>query len=264
LDGESPGERLGRQQTERERETRRIKQSLPWPLKSFLFARLLAWTQRSIVLRERARLKQALLYSRCRRIALAIGSRLTAARTIQQPDDVFFLTADELDALLSGHSMFPAHTARLVALRRASHAELSRSRPLDTFAIPAGTYWRPDQGATATSDFSPLDPGNCLRGSGVCGGVATAPAAVLENVTQLDRLSAGNILVTRETDPGWAPVFPLISGLVMERGGMLSHGAILAREYGLPTVVGIPDVTRRIAPGQPVTVNGDRGLVELS
>ena len=106
--------------------------------------------------------------------------------------------------------------------------------------------------------------GTCLRGSGVCGGEATAPAAVLEQVTELHKLSAGDILVTRQTDPGWGPVFPLIKGLIMERGGMLSHGAILAREYGLPTVVGIHQATRRIAPGQIVTVNGDRGLVEFS
>jgi pyruvate,water dikinase len=264
VEGESPGERLARQQTERQRETRRVHKLLPRPLKALAFTRLLNWTQRAIMLRERARLKQALLYSRCRRIALAIGARLVAAGTFQQPDDVFFLTADELDALVSGHSMFPGHTAQLVALRRTAHAEVSQTRPPDTFAIPAGSYWRSDQAGTAASGLSSADPGNQLRGSGVCGGVATAPAAVLESVTQLERLSAGDILVTRETDPGWAPVFPLIQGLVMERGGMLSHGAILAREYGLPTVVGIPDVTRRITPGQTVTVNGDRGFVELS
>jgi pyruvate,water dikinase len=273
VEGQSPDERLSRQQSERERETRRVHQALqqrwlarllPWPRRSFVFATLLRWTQQSIVLRERARLKQALLYSRCRRIALAIGARLAASGTFQQPEDVFFLTADELDALVSGHSMFPAHTAELIALRRAAHAELSRMRPPDTFAIPAGAYWRDAPQGTGTGELPPADPANCLRGSGVCGGLATAPAAVLENVTQLERLSAGDILVTRETDPGWAPVFPLIQGLVMERGGMLSHGAILAREYGLPTVVGIPHVTRRITPGRMVTVNGDRGLVEFA
>jgi pyruvate,water dikinase len=273
LEDESPDEQLLRQQTECQRESRRVHQALrqrwlsrllPWPRKSFVFARLLAWTQRAIVLRERARLKQALLYSRCRRIALAIGARLAAAGTLQQTDDVFFLTVQELDAHLSGQSMFPAQTAELVALRRAAHAELVRRRPPDTFAIPAGAYWRCEESCASTSELPLSSPENCLRGSGVCGGVITARAAVLESVTQLERLSAGAILVTRQTDPGWAPVFPLIKGLVMERGGMLSHGAILAREYGLPTVVGIPDVARRITPGQTVTVNGDRGVVELS
>ena len=273
LEGESPAERLGRQKAERELETNRMYATLrrrwwawflPWPRKAFVFARLLRATQRAIVLRERARLKQALLYSRLRRIVLAIGKRLVAGGRIKQPDDVFYLTAPELDALLSGQSMFPAQTAELVALRRSAHNQLSRQHPPDTFAIPAGTYWRSDEPVAAPRVVPEDGQGICLKGSGVCGGVATAPAAVLESVTELHKLTTGNILITRQTDPGWAPVFPLIQGLVMERGGMLSHGAILAREYGLPTVVGIPDATRRIPSGQMITVNGDKGLVEFS
>jgi pyruvate,water dikinase len=273
VEGESPGQRLDRQQAEREDQTRRVRavlrrrpvaRFLPWPTKAFAFTRLLRWTQQAIVLRERARLKQALLYSRCRRIVLAIGDRLAAAGTLRRPDEAFFLTAAELEALLCGHSMFPAHTAALVELRRQAHAEHSRHQPHDTFTLPAGAYWQPDAAAADRSQAWPASSERVLRGSGVCGGVATGPAGVLQSASQLDKLSAGSILVTRQTDPGWAPVFPLIQGLVMERGGMLSHGAILAREYGLPTVVGVPDATERIKPGCIVTVDGDRGLVELT
>lgn len=272
MEGNSPIERLKRQEAEREKETLRVRNELkrrslawflPWPRKDLVFTRLLNWTQRAIGLRERARLKQALLYSRCRRIALAIGARLVEAGVFKQPEDVFYLTVQELDALLCGQSMFPAHTAALVTLRRSAHVQLSRQQPPDTFSLVAGAYWDPENSRADRNDVPLLSSENCLHGSGVCGGVATALAAVLENSTKLDRLSAGNILVTRQTDPGWGPVFPLISGLIMERGGMLSHGAILAREYGLPTVVGIADATRRITPGQLVTVNGDQGLVQL-
>jgi pyruvate,water dikinase len=273
VEGESPQARLSRQAAERELETQRVcgqlrrrwlTRYLPWPGKGFVFKRLLRATQRSIVLRERARLKQALLYSRCRRIVLAIGKRLSETGTFRQPDDAFFLTVQELDDLLSGQSMFPAHATQLVALRRSAHAELSRQRPPDTFSLPAGEYWRSNGASADECELPVSSAGTCLRGSGVCGGVATARAAVLDQVTELHKLCAGDILVTRQTDPGWGPVFPLIKGLIMERGGMLSHGAILAREYGLPTVVGIPQVTQRITPGQVVTVNGDRGLVEFS
>ncbi len=83
-------------------------------------------------------------------------------------------------------------------------------------------------------------------------------------MTESHRLSAGDILVTRQTDPGWGPVFPLISGLVIERGGMLSHGAIIAREFGIPSVVGVKDATRLIAHGASITVDGDRGIVHLA
>ena len=70
--------------------------------------------------------------------------------------------------------------------------------------------------------------------------------------------------MTRQTDPGWAPVFCLISGLVIERGGMLSHGAIIAREFGLPCIVGVQDATRRIAHGAHVTVDGDLGTCTVN
>ena len=90
-----------------------------------------------------------------------------------------------------------------------------------------------------------------------------AGATVLSDVKESHRLRAGDVLVTRQTDPGWGPVFPLISGLVVERGGMLSHGAIIAREFGIPSVVGVSDATRRIAQGSVVTVDGDRGTVDI-
>ena len=90
-----------------------------------------------------------------------------------------------------------------------------------------------------------------------------APAAVLADVRESQNLRAGDVLVTRQTDPGWGPVFPLISGLVVERGGMLSHGAIIAREFGIPSVVGVRDATRRISHGSVVRVDGNRGTVEI-
>jgi pyruvate,water dikinase len=86
---------------------------------------------------------------------------------------------------------------------------------------------------------------------------------VLTDVAECGRLRPGDVLVTRQTDPGWGPAFLLVRGLVLERGGMLSHGAILAREYGIPSVVGVPDAVRRIRPGQALQVDGDRGVVRL-
>jgi len=91
----------------------------------------------------------------------------------------------------------------------------------------------------------------------------TARATVLADVSESGRLAAGDILITRQTDPGWAPIFFLVKGLVMERGGMLSHGAIIAREYGIPTVVGVHDATTKIPSGRTVTVDGDAGSVRL-
>ncbi len=112
--------------------------------------------------------------------------------------------------------------------------------------------------------MNPFRGGHTCTGIAACGGTSTAAAAILMDVTESHKLTAGNILVTRQTDPGWGPIFPLISGLVIERGGMLSHGAIIAREFGIPSVVGVKDATRRIAHGSRITVDGNQGIVCLA
>ncbi|MBA2302605.1 MAG: hypothetical protein H0W08_08220, partial [Acidobacteria bacterium] len=161
--------------------------------------------------------------------------------------------------IASGGEMFPDHIARLVALRREAHASLSEQTPPDSLRLPAGAYF--DASGLAATGVAGADHNEQLRGVGACGGTKTAAAAILLDVTDSHRLRPGDILVTRQTDPGWGPIFPLISGLVIERGGMLSHGAIIAREFGIPSVVGVRDATRLIPHGGFITVDGDRGLV---
>jgi rifampicin phosphotransferase len=258
---EPPAARLDRQQADRVAETRRLLRSLS-PFRAFAVRVLLAWTQRSIQLRERARLKQALLYSRLRRIALAIGNLLVADGRLARRDDVFMLTVDEIDALLSGSAMFPDLTADVARLRHDAHARLGAAKPPDTFVLPDGSYFEV-RCPRADGRASRAPRGQVLTGTSACGGRATARAAVLEGIADADRLAAGDILVTRQTDPGWGPVFPLIAGLVMERGGMLSHGAIIAREFGIPSIVGVRDATRAIPAGALVSVDGDRGTVRI-
>ena len=85
----------------------------------------------------------------------------------------------------------------------------------------------------------------------------------MRDVTESAQLARGDILVTKQTDPGWGPVFFLISGLVIERGGMLSHGAIIAREFGIPCVVGVKQAMERIPTGSTITVNGNDGSIRV-
>jgi rifampicin phosphotransferase len=263
-DGESPSRRLERQQAERVAETRRVLRSLS-PVRAAAVRMLLKWTQRAIQLRERARLKQALLYSRLRRIALAVGDRLVADGRLDRRDDVFMLTVEEIDALLSGDAMFPDLTASLARLRRDEHTRIAATRPPDTFTLADGTYVpiAYTQDEESAPEASAAERGAVLTGTSACGGRATARAVVLADVTEAHRLAAGDILITRQTDPGWGPVFPLITGLVMERGGMLSHGAIIAREFGIPSIVGVRDATRVIPSGTTVSLDGDRGIVRI-
>jgi pyruvate,water dikinase len=214
------------------------------------------------VYRERARLKQALLYSRCRRVAIAIGAKFAAAGQLGAANDIFFLTYQEIDALGSGAAMFAHGLRSTIELRRTQHVELSAMHPPDSFVLPEGGYlplYSEDK-AEALAEVGRAT----LLGTGACGGKVTGCAAVLSNAEEAYLIGKGDVLVTKQTDPGWAPVFYLIRGLVIERGGMLSHGAIVAREFGLPCVVGATGATRIIAHGQSITIDGDKGEVGLS
>jgi phosphoenolpyruvate synthase/pyruvate phosphate dikinase len=114
----------------------------------------------------------------------------------------------------------------------------------------AGTYRRDD-----------LTPG-ALTGLPVSAGTVEGRARVILDLADAD-LAAGDILVTAYTDPSWTPAFVTIDGLVTEVGGLMTHGAVIAREYGLPAVVGVQQATRLIRDGQRIRVNGTDGFIEI-
>jgi pyruvate,water dikinase len=270
LDGDSPADAHARQARERERETTRVLDELsdrplfgstPIPTMAGAVRLVLGWTHASIRFRERARLKQALLYSRCRRIALAIGAELERRGFLDRADDVFWLTVAEVDELASGGAMFPHRTRELVTLRVRAHAEAAAIVPPPTFELGEAEYLPLEH---APADHTAVDSNALvLEGTPACGGRVTARAVVLADVREMSRLERGDILVTKQTDPGWAPAFFLISGLVVERGGMLSHGAIVAREFGIPCSIGVRGATTRIASGSTITLDGGTGHVYL-
>ena len=96
-----------------------------------------------------------------------------------------------------------------------------------------------------------------------CGGRTRGTAAVVLDVADIGIIRRDQILVTRQTDPGWAAVFFMVKGLVIERGGLLSHGAIIAREYGIPAVIGVAGATQLIGNGATIEVFGDQGKVQV-
>src|SRR2546427_3683682 len=138
MDGEAPEPAMARQSADRRAETWRLLRGLATraPLRALCVAFLLPRTQRAVVYRERVRLKQALLYTRCRAIALAIGDELVRRSMLVHRDDVFMLTVQEVGDLALGRSMFPYHVADLIALRRRDHDRLAAMRPPDTVRLP--------------------------------------------------------------------------------------------------------------------------------
>lgn len=270
LDSDSPAQLLARQVNARLTATRAaclhlsplaLVRALPLVGRAGRFRLLLAATQGAIGLRERVRMQQARLYVHLRYIVLACGRHLVACGHLDAPEDAFMLSMDELKDLLAGQSMFPYSAGQWVRQRSEAHAQLARMSPPDSFSLAEGAYLAysvaPSASGTGPSEGEPL------QGTGACGGRISATAAVLADATEVGLMREGDIVVTRQTDPGWACVFFLARGLVVERGGMLSHGAIIAREFGIPAVVGVRAATTRIRSGDRLILDGDRGVVKI-
>jgi len=189
-------------------------------------------------------------YFEYRKAVLREARRLVSDGVIRDVSDVYFLSFAELHEAVRTHSL----DLRIVDERRDAYALYDKLTPPRVMTsegeIVRGAYKREN-----------LPPG-ALPGIPVSTGVIEGRARV---VTRMEDavLEEGDILVTAFTDPSWTPLFVSIKGLVTEVGGLMTHGAVIAREYGLPAVVGVEDATRQIADGQRIRVNGTDGYVEL-
>ena len=200
-------------------------------------------------LREMPKFQIIRVFARGREILAPVGSELAEAGRVARADDLWFLTLPELRRAIAGEDM-----RALVVTRRAEYAREMRRRRVPRILLSDGT----DAEAAFTS---PAAEG--IRGTPASPGSATGRARVLLSPDRA-QLEPGDVLVAPATDPGWTPLFLTARALVMEMGGMMSHGAVVAREYGIPAVVGVPDATLRIADGATVTVDGSAGLVSLA
>jgi pyruvate,water dikinase len=199
----------------------------------------------------------------CRAAIHRIGTELASRGMLADPDDAFFLTLDELRSLRSGPAAAP--TADLVKQRRANHEEYQNlTLPLVFVGMPVPvTGGSADSGSSGTgADEGPAQVVGVTGSPGVVEGTARV---VLDpgDPDQTDQLEEGDILVCRLTDPSWAALFSLVDGLVIDIGGLASHGAIVARELGIPCVIGTDDGTRRIRSGDRVRVDGTAGTVTI-
>ena len=177
------------------------------------------------------------------------AERLVQADVLRDQEDIFYLTFHEVHDVVSTHRA----DRQLIRQRKdafRSYQALVPPRVLTSDGeVIAGAYRRDDV------------PADALVGLPVSAGTVEGRARVIRDIAQAD-LQAGDILVTTYTDPSWTPVFLAIKGLVTEVGGLMTHGAVIAREYGLPAVVGVEQATSRIRDGQQIRVHGTEGYVE--
>lgn len=178
------------------------------------------------------------------------AERLVQANVIHEQEDIFYLTFDELREVIRTQQL----DYQIISRRKDEYKAFEKLTPPRIYTsdgeIITGQYKR---------DHLPAD---AIVGLAVSAGVIEGRARVILNMEDAD-LEAGDILVTSFTDPSWTPLFVSIKGLVTEVGGLMTHGAVIAREYGLPAVVGVDNATKLIKDGQRIRVHGTDGYVEI-
>jgi pyruvate,water dikinase len=236
------------------------------PISLQLFDVLWKWTKLWAPYRENVMFYMGAAWPTLRKLAHELGHRLTIAGAIAEPDDIYFLDSDEITSVIEARQLgddVPAY-AQLVAERRTLREARKRLTPPPK--IPErGTL---KFGPVELSMFDPIpagagNAGPVLNGNAVSIGRITAPASVIYSVEDFDKMQPGNILVCTTTTPAWTPLFSQAAGLVTDIGGALAHGSIVAREYGIPAVMGTGVATERIKSGMLLTVDGNAGTVTL-
>jgi len=187
-----------------------------------------------------------------RRMLLDVGQRLANRGILVEPNDIFHCTRREVFSLLQGE-WDGRGLAVLISERKILREDMEAQSPPDLIIDEVPQFVAPRN----------LDGGKVLTGIGVAAGTACGPAKILMTPHQGEKLAYGDVLVAPSTDPAWTPLFLRASAIVMETGGICSHGAIVAREYGIPAVVNVPGVLKVLNDGQQVTVDGDGGTVYL-
>jgi len=257
LDAGPPREQAVRRERAFRAMRRRLFASPLGPFRWSVFEQVITLAQTYVRLREDQRFHWQKSIAALREAYLQIGERLVELGALETADDVFFLAKAEVEAT-ARRALDPAEAKRLVPRRRQEYAELAAEHERS----PNDSYPRFLRGRRPLAASDP--PGRRrLTGQPVSPGRAQGRVRVIRTLDELVDLKAGEILVTRGADPGWTPLFGKIAGLVMEGGGQLSHGSVVAREYGLPAVVGVIDATAALRDGDLVLVDGEAGTVDL-
>lgn len=274
--GTDPHERQ-RLLTERREELTRQMAARLGPRRRAVFLRLLKWAQATAPIREDALADVGLAWPLLRQMLLELGRRLVASGVVAAPDDVFWLRHQELQGAVEFGLAEPAAGAAPGA--RGAVAISGADRPVRAAAVEERRMlWRGQAKATAPQilperrwmdkafgSMMPAGPqqqaDGVIKGAGASSGRVTAPVRVLRGPQDFTLLEPGEVLVARITTPAWTSLFAMASAVVTDVGGPLSHSSIVAREYGIPAVLGTGVATQRLATGQQVTVDGDAGTV---
>lgn len=239
-------------------------------LKAAIIMRLATRTRRFMPMRENPKHFWLALFAEERRAMLEAGRRLAVRGALSDAEDIFFLTLDEVQQALLTTNLDRATLRQRADRRREQHQADLALPPLDVVhadevaALECGLTPVDAPPHRRTGELGERPAGQMiLKGMPVSRGLVTGRARIVLRPEEGHSLQPGDILVAPFTDPAWTPLFAVVSAIVMDLGGALSHGSILAREYGIPAVVNVPHATTTLRDGQLITVDGGRGIVTI-
>lgn len=232
-------------------------------IKKIIYKWSMKHARKAVMNRENTRFCRTRIYGVVRSMLYAIGEDFTKSNIIDKKDDIFYLSMDEFTGAMEGTNSI-LNLRAVINLRKAEYENYKNLEPAPRFATRGPVYWNNQhmpKEEEVVFDESTLLP-NQMRGIPCSPGIVEGVVKVIIDSND-DMTLNGEILVTERTDPGWIPLYPSLSALLVERGGLLSHSAIVAREMGLPTIVGIKGLTKKLKTGMRIRINGETGLIEI-
>jgi pyruvate,water dikinase len=227
-----------------------------------LFRFALKHARRGVKNRENMRFARTKIYGLLRQLLNAVSATFTQEKILDAPADIYFLTIDEVWDYVKGTAV-TVNLRGLVEVRRTEFETYRASdNPPDDHFETFGMAYNHNCFKNHESVVQPELAEGTLRGIGCSPGTVEGIARVIHSPRDDIRLN-GEILVAARTDPGWVPLYPSVSGILIERGSILSHSAIVAREMGIPAIVGIPNLLETIRDGQRIKLDASTGLIEI-
>jgi len=237
-----------------------VRKRLRWrPIRRAIFAWVTENARDRVRDRENLRFERTRVFGQVRRVFVEIGKRLAAQGVLESSHDVFSLEVEEVLGFIEGTGT-TVDLRSLVALRARQYAQFAAEAPPPDRFSTFGMVNPLDANARAKESIA-ADP-NSRRGIGCCAGKVRGVVRVIRDPRGAE-LKAGEILVAERTDPGWVMLFPAAAGILVERGSLLSHSAIVSRELGIPGIVSIPGLTSWLRDGDEVEFDGSLGVVQL-
>jgi rifampicin phosphotransferase len=225
------------------------------------FQKTLLMLRKALKNREMMRMERTRMFGLFRSIFLEIGNQLHFYGHLEEHRDIFYLTTEELENMIDGR-LVERNLRNIVKNRKQEYAQYEQEEIDHHFITHGVPYLDNAYEYPYKQKAESAGNGSDLAGTGCYPGIVESPVRIIMNPN--DELDLrGQILCTVRTDPGWAPLFPTVSGLLIERGSTLSHSAVVARELGIPAIVGIPNVTKILNSGDVVRMNGEQGTIEI-